>query len=211
MDAARCPVGDNSSTSKCGGSRTAAEVKWNVGKPVAGKSGTTDSEKTASLVAMTKQYAVAGILADPDWPQTNVKMKHKTSDGINPPVWQTLKAAMKGKKGIDFEPPGKKISLGDQRTIPGVSCLDLDRAKSRLSGAGFEPIVSSTRVTSDCPAGTAAGTSPSGRTIKGGIVTIVVSAGKASNDNGGGNGRPGNGPSSGPPSSPGRPPDRPGG
>ena len=25
---------------------------------------------------MTKQLAVAGIMADPDWPQTNVKMKH---------------------------------------------------------------------------------------------------------------------------------------
>ncbi|MTK00455.1 transglycosylase domain-containing protein [Micromonospora sp. CP22] len=214
VDAARCPVGDNSSTSKCGGSRTAAEVKWNVGKPVAGKSGTTDSEKTASLVAMTKQYAVAGILADPDWPQTNVKMKHNRPDGINPPVWKTLKAAMKGKKGIDFDPPGKKISLGDQRTIPGVTCLDIERAKSRISGAGFQPLVSTSRIASDCPAGTAAGTSPSGRTIKGGIVTIMVSAGKADNNDGGGNGRPGTDPSSGPPnppSPPGRAPDRPGG
>ncbi|MDG4794407.1 transglycosylase domain-containing protein [Micromonospora sp. WMMD1082] len=214
VDAARCPVGDNSSTSKCGGSRTAAEVKYQVGKPVAGKSGTTDSERTASLVAMTKQYAVAGILADPDWPQTNVKMKHKPSDGINPPVWQTLKAAMDGKKAINFDPPGQKISLGDQRSIPGVGCLDIERAKSRISGAGFQPLVSSSRVTSDCPAGTAAGTSPSGRTIKGGIVTIMVSAGNGGgdNDNGGGNnGRPSTGPSS-PPSSPSRPPDdRPGG
>ncbi|MFV2099460.1 penicillin-binding protein [Micromonospora sp. LOL_024] len=206
VDAARCPVGDNSSTSKCGGSRTAAEVKWNVDKPVAGKSGTTDSEKTASLVAMTKQYAVAGIMADPDWPQTNVKMKHKTNDGINPPVWQTLKAAMKGKKSINFDAPGQKISLGDQRSIPGVRCVSVDQAKSRISGAGFEPIVSNNRVTSDCPAGTAAGTSPDGRTIKGGIVTIRVSAGNGNRD------RPDNGPSSGPPSSPGRTSDdRPGG
>ncbi|WBB48699.1 transglycosylase domain-containing protein [Verrucosispora sp. WMMA2044] len=211
VDAARCPVGDNSSTSKCGGSRTAAQTKYIVKAPVAGKSGTTDSEKSAALVAMTKQYAVAGIMADPDWPQTNAKMKHNQPDGINPPVWETLRDAMDGKKRIDFEPPGKKISLGDQRTIPGVGCLDLDQAKSRLSGAGFEPIVSSSRVTSDCPAGTAAGTSPSGRTIKGGIVTIMVSAGKPSNNNGGGNDRPGNGSPSGPPSNPGRPPDRPGG
>ncbi|GAB3950930.1 hypothetical protein GCM10027614_52110 [Micromonospora vulcania] len=97
VDAARCPVGDNSKTSKCGSSRTAGNVRSDVGKPVAGKSGTTDSEKTAALVAMTKQYAVAGIMADPDWPQTNVKMKHKEKDGINPPVWETLRDAMVGK------------------------------------------------------------------------------------------------------------------
>ncbi|WP_446211759.1 penicillin-binding protein [Micromonospora sp. IBSANI012] len=177
IDAARCPVGDNSSTSKCGNSRTARQVKTIVNAPVAGKSGTTDSEKTAALVAMTKQYAVAGIMADPDWPQTNVKMKHNEPDGINPPVWETLRDAMKGKERINFEPPGKKISEGDQRSIPGVTCLDLDAAKSRINGAGFEAVVSDVKVPSSCPAGKAAGTSPEGRTIKGGVVTIQVSSG----------------------------------
>ncbi|WP_346537738.1 penicillin-binding protein [Micromonospora sp. DPT] len=177
VDAARCPVGDNSSTSKCGNSRTARQVKAIVDAPVAGKSGTTDSEKTAALVAMTKQYAVAGIMADPDWPQTNVKMKHNEPDGINPPVWETLRDAMKGKERIKFEPPGKKISEGDQRSIPGVTCLDVDAAKSRINGAGFEAVVSDIKVASSCPAGKAAGTSPEGRTIKGGVVTIQVSSG----------------------------------
>ncbi|MEH1055884.1 penicillin-binding protein [Micromonospora sp. CPCC 206171] len=180
VDAARCPVGDNSSTSKCGGSRTARQVKTVVDAPVAGKSGTTDSEKTAALVAMTKQYAVAGIMADPDWPQTNVKMKHNEPDGINPPVWETLRDAMKGKERIKFEPPGKKISEGDQRSIPSVTCLDLDAAKSRINGAGFEAVVSDVKVPSSCPAGKAASTSPEGRTIKGGVVTIQVSSGGGS-------------------------------
>ncbi|MER6595461.1 transglycosylase domain-containing protein, partial [Micromonospora purpureochromogenes] len=179
VDAARCPVGDNSSTSKCGGSRTARQVKTTVKAPVAGKSGTTDSEKTAALVAMTKQYAVAGIMADPDWPQTNVKMKHNQPDGINPPVIETLRAAMDGKERINFEPPGKKISEGDQRSIPSVTCQDLDAAKSRINGAGFEAVVSDVKVPSSCPAGKAAGTSPEGRTIKGGVVTIQVSSGGA--------------------------------
>ncbi|MFG1652925.1 penicillin-binding protein [Micromonospora sp. NPDC049275] len=177
VDAARCPVGDNSTTSKCGSSRTAGVVKGIVDAPVAGKSGTTDSEKTAALVAMTKQYAVAGIMADPDWPQTNVEMKHEQKDGINPPVYETLRDAMKGKPRIKFEPPGQKISEGDQRSIPDVKCQPVDTAKSRINGAGFEPIVSETKVPSTCPAGTAAGTSPDGRTIKGGIVTIQISTG----------------------------------
>ncbi|MBG6101161.1 penicillin-binding protein [Micromonospora vinacea] len=196
VDAARCPVGDNSSTSKCGGSRTAGVVKSIVDAPVAGKSGTTDSEKTAALVAMTKQYSVAGIMADPDWPQTNVKMKHKEKDGINPPVYETLRDAMKGKPRIKFEPPGQKISEGDQRSIPNVKCVSVDAAKSRLKGAGFEPVVSSAKVPSSCKAGEAAGTSPDGRTIKGGVVTIQVSSGGGTpgNTNGTPGGQPGNQP-----------------
>ncbi|MFI6261320.1 penicillin-binding protein [Micromonospora sp. NPDC051006] len=202
VDAARCPVGDNSATTKCGGSRTAANVRGIVGKPVAGKSGTTDSEKTAALVAMTKQYAVAGIMADPDWPQTNVKMGHNVKNGINPPVYETLRDAMKGKKGINFEPPGKKISEGDQRSIPDVKCQSVDTARSRIKGAGFEAIVSDTKVASSCPPGTAAGTSPDGRTIKGGVVTIQISSG------GGGATPPGNQPGNPPGNQPGRPPGR---
>ncbi|MFG2048450.1 penicillin-binding protein [Micromonospora sp. NPDC048935] len=203
VDAARCPVGDNSATSKCGGSRTASVVKGIVDAPVAGKTGTTDSEKTAALVVMTKQYSVAGIMADPDWPQTNVQMKHSDRDGINPPVYETLRDAMKGKDRINFEPPGQKISEGDQRSIPDVKCQPVDTAKSRIKGAGFEPVVSEAKVPSTCPAGTAAGTSPDGRTIKGGVVTIQVS-------NGGGGGTPGN-TGGGTPGNTGRPGGRPGG
>ncbi|MEH1165811.1 penicillin-binding protein [Micromonospora sp. CPCC 205539] len=185
VDAARCPVGDNSSTSKCGGSRTAGNVKGDVNAPVAGKSGTTDSEKTAALVAMTKQYAVAGIMADPDWPQTNVKMKHKEKDGINPPVWETLRDAMKNKPRIQFEEPGEKISKGDQRSIPNVKCQSVDSAKSRLKDAGFEVIVSETKVPSSCKAGDVAGTSPDDRTIKNGVVSIQISSGGAAAPPGG--------------------------
>ncbi|MGC4811264.1 transglycosylase domain-containing protein [Micromonospora sp. DT228] len=203
VDAARCPVGDNSSTSKCGSSRTAAAVKGVVDAPVAGKSGTTDSEKTAALVAMTRQYAVAGIMADPDWPQTNVTMKHEQKNGINPPVYETLRDAMKGKDRVQFEPPGQKISEGDQRSIPGVSCIPVEQAKSRLKDAGFEPVVSEAKVKSSCPPGSAHGTSPDGRTIKGGVVTIQVS-------NGGGGATPGNN-GGGQPGNTGRPGGRPGG
>ncbi|MGW4678792.1 penicillin-binding protein [Micromonospora taraxaci] len=205
VDAARCPLGDRSSSSKCTGA-TAGNVRNDVGYPVAGKSGTTDSEKTAALVAMTKQYSVAGIMADPDWPQTNVKMKHGEKDGINPPVWETLRDAMKGKPKINFEPPGQKISEGDQRSIPDVKCISVDQAKSRLKGAGFEPVVSSTKVPSSCKAGDAAGTSPDGRTIKGGLVSIQVSSGGGAPGNT--DGTPGNPPGNQPG---GRPGGRPGG
>lgn len=192
VDAARCPVGDNSSTSKCRGS-TARVVRGVVGKPVAGKSGTTDAGKSASLVAMTKQLAVAGIIADPDWAQTTHTFNH---DQVNPAVYETLRDAMKGKPAQQFTPPGGKIIDGDQRSIPDVKCQSIDTARSRLRGAGFEVDVDSVPVDSPCPANTAAGTSPDGRTIKGGVVVIQIS-----------NGKGGTAPPSGP-SDPGRPPRR---
>jgi membrane peptidoglycan carboxypeptidase len=201
IDAARCPVGDRSETSRCDGG-TAREVRGVVGKPVAGKTGTTDGEKTASLVVSTKQLTVGGILADPDWAETTYNMEHGI---VNPAVYETLRDAMKGVKGIDFTPPSGKIVLGDQRRIPDVTCRPIDEARSRLRGAGFAVEVRRTPVDSACPPGTAAGTSPSGRTIKGGPVTIEVSNGRKAVPPGGpagtggppggpGGPRPGNGP-----------------
>jgi beta-lactam-binding protein with PASTA domain len=76
----------------------------------------------------------------------------------------------------------------------------VDQAKSRIKGAGFDAVVSTNQVPSSCPAGTAAGTSPDGRTIKGGVVMIQVSSGAGSTP-----------PTGNPPTNPGRPPSRPGG
>ena len=76
VDAARCPVGDKSRPRQVRAARTAGDVRSIVGHPVAGKTGTTDRRRPPHWSSMTKQLAVAGILADPDWPQTNMKMKH---------------------------------------------------------------------------------------------------------------------------------------
>ncbi|HEX6970478.1 MAG TPA: transglycosylase domain-containing protein [Micromonosporaceae bacterium] len=173
VDAARCPVGDRSSTSKCAGG-TASQVRNVVGKPVAGKTGTTDGSKSASLVAMTKQLAVAGIITDPDWAQTTHRFSHYE---VNRAVWETLADAMKGKPAKEFTPPSGKLINGDQRSIPNVACRSVSSAKSRLRNAGFEVVIDRTPVDSSCPAGTVARTNPSGRTVKGGVVNIQISNG----------------------------------
>ena len=80
-----------------------------------------------------------------------------------------------------------------------MKCQSVDGARSRLKDAGFSVVVSDNRIASDCPAGAVAGTSPNGRTIKGGVVTIEVSSGGGSTPNQGNTpGNPGN--------PPGRPP-----
>ncbi|GIM90966.1 transglycosylase domain-containing protein [Paractinoplanes toevensis] len=174
LDATRCPVGDSAQLGSCNGA-TARATRSVVGHPVFGKTGTTDHDKTAALIAGTTKLVVAGYMVNPDWQAHRDRMSH---DIVNPAVYNTLADYMKGKPKIQFKrPESRKIAIGDQRSIPDVECDSISSARSRLDGAGFSVSVGHD-VDSKCPAGTAAGTNPSGRTIKGGVVVIEVSNGK---------------------------------
>ncbi|MFI6079064.1 transglycosylase domain-containing protein [Actinoplanes sp. NPDC051343] len=102
VDAARCPVGDSAQTGSCGGGGTAPQSHGVVGHPVFGKTGTTDSEKTAALILGTTSIVVAGYLADPDWPGTTQHMNHAV---VNPAVWSTVGDYMKDKPSVQFPRP----------------------------------------------------------------------------------------------------------
>jgi membrane peptidoglycan carboxypeptidase len=102
LDAARCPVGDSAQTGSCGGSGTAPQSRGVVGHPVFGKTGTTDSSKTAALILGTTEIVVAGYLADTDWPGTTQHMDHGT---VNPAVWNTVADYMRDKPSVQFTAP----------------------------------------------------------------------------------------------------------
>jgi membrane peptidoglycan carboxypeptidase len=191
LDAARCPVGDSAQMGRCNGA-TARQTKSTVKHPVFGKTGTTDADKTAALIAGTTSLVVAGYLVNPDWPDHRDRMSH---DIVNPAVYQTLGDFMDGKPKEQFkEPENRKIAFGDQRSIPNVECDSIDGARDRLEDAGFDVSIGS-EIDSDCPAGTAAGTSPDGRTIKGGFVIIHPAKAKATTPPPGGPTPPGGPPS----------------
>ncbi|MFG1610936.1 transglycosylase domain-containing protein [Actinoplanes sp. NPDC049265] len=174
IDAARCPIGDSAQMGSCGGHTTASDARGVVGHSIFGKTGTTDNDRTASLIIGTTTMVVAGYLVNPDYQNHPYKMDH---DIVNPAVEKTLRDIMKGKPNAQFKKPkSTKLSLGEQRSIPDVKCVSLAEAKSRLSGAGFNPS-EGTQVASACPAGQAAGTDPTGRTVKGGYVSIQISTG----------------------------------
>ena len=174
LDAARCPVGDSAQLGSCHGA-TAPGTHGVVRHPVFGKTGTTDHDKTAALIAGTTSLVVAGYLVNPDYQNHSDRMSHQI---VNPAVWNTLADYMDGKPKVQFKTPGdEKIATGDQRSIPDVTCDSIDSARDRLEGAGFDVSVGG-EVDSTCPAGTAAGTNPDGRTIKGGVVVIEKSNGK---------------------------------
>jgi membrane peptidoglycan carboxypeptidase len=176
VDAARCPVGDGSSTSRCDSTGTAPYARGIVGKPVMGKTGTSDANWTATMALSTKQLAIAGTMADPDHAQADHWMDAR---GTSVAVAETMRDALKGKKSINFTPPSSKYTSGKHVSIPGnLTCRSVDDARGILHNLGFTVEVNPTPVNSPCRAGTVAGTQPESWTVEDGYVEIQVSNGK---------------------------------
>jgi membrane peptidoglycan carboxypeptidase len=105
-EAARCVTA--SIANGCGGWSTASQVSGAVGRPVAGKTGTTDDTRAAWFVGYTPELAAASFISDPDNPF------HVVGDGnANKPidtVSQTLKEALNGRPVTQFPaPPGSIV------------------------------------------------------------------------------------------------------
>mgnify|MGYP001259220520 CR=1 FL=1 len=109
-DAARCPTGDTPARGSCGGWSTADSVRGTVGRPVAGKTGTTDSDRAAWFVGFTPELAVASFLSDPDSPMNPVGggQSNKPIDAVA----QFLRDALKDEPVRQFNPPSEEISGG---------------------------------------------------------------------------------------------------
>jgi membrane peptidoglycan carboxypeptidase len=68
LDAARCVTGYGAAAGSCGGGGTSPMVYNLMKRPVAGKSGTTDDNRSVWFVGMTPTLTAAGFIADPDNP-----------------------------------------------------------------------------------------------------------------------------------------------
>ncbi|MGC5659281.1 transglycosylase domain-containing protein [Micromonospora sp. WMMD723] len=106
-DAARCPTGDTPAKGSCGGWSTADSVRRTVGRPVAGKTGTTDSTRSAWFVGYTPELAAASFIADPDNP-FNAVGDGQSQVPVNA-VAQTLRDGLKGTPIRQFTPPSDAI------------------------------------------------------------------------------------------------------
>ncbi|HZE38371.1 MAG TPA: transglycosylase domain-containing protein [Stackebrandtia sp.] len=102
-DAARCPTGYGAARGSCGGWSTASSVYGQLGRPVAGKTGTTDSDRAAWFVGFTPQLAAAGFMSDPDNPFDPVG--EGNSQKPISAVVAALKAGLKGQPVEKFTPP----------------------------------------------------------------------------------------------------------
>jgi membrane peptidoglycan carboxypeptidase len=102
-DAARCVTGYGAARGGCGGSPTAAGIATEVGRPIAGKTGTTDENRTAWFSAFTPQLAGSAFVADPD------SAADPAGGGLHPlpkaALGSTFAAAVRGMPVEYFTPP----------------------------------------------------------------------------------------------------------
>ncbi|WP_455565589.1 penicillin-binding transpeptidase domain-containing protein [Micromonospora purpureochromogenes] len=114
-DAARCPVGQQSAYGQCNGG-TASGVDRIVGRPVAGKTGSSEKNATETFVGFTPQVAVAGIAANPDDPSDAVgaAVQSKVIDAVA----RIIRAAVDGQPVRDFTAPSRELAGNPQRPEP---------------------------------------------------------------------------------------------
>ncbi|KXK61246.1 glycosyl transferase [Micromonospora rosaria] len=127
-DAARCPVGQQSSYGQCNGGTATAVNRILDGRPVAGKTGSSERAATESFVGFTPQVAVAGIAANPDDPSDSVgaAVQARVITGVA----EVISTAVEGQEVRRFTPPSRELAGEPRRPTPRPTPTTEDRQNS---------------------------------------------------------------------------------
>ncbi|MDI5940467.1 transglycosylase domain-containing protein, partial [Micromonospora sp. DH15] len=98
------------------GKQLATAVDTIVGRPVAGKTGSSEGAATETFVGFTPQVAVAGIAANPDDPGDAVGSAVQAK--VIAAVARTIRAAVDGQPVRDFTPPSRELAGEVHRPAP---------------------------------------------------------------------------------------------
>jgi membrane peptidoglycan carboxypeptidase len=109
-DAARCPVGQQSTFGMCDGGTAPVVGSLFGDRPVAGKTGSTDNNTTETFVGFTPQIAAAGIAADPNDASDFVGAGVESS--VAAAVAHTMLTGLAGMPAANFTPPSSAIAFG---------------------------------------------------------------------------------------------------
>jgi membrane peptidoglycan carboxypeptidase len=169
---------------------TAAGV-WNMDRPAAGKTGTTNNHNQSWFVGYTPQRAASvwiGNVVVTDSRRQLRTLNHKCfgtygcfgnvfGGTVAAPVWaKIMKAATEGLPIVKFTKPSDKVVNGDFVSIPSVLGMGPTQAADKLTAAGFTSSAGG-QINSSYPAGSVASTDPSGRAMKGSEITLYISTG----------------------------------
>ncbi|MEO3773434.1 transglycosylase domain-containing protein [Micromonospora sp. B9E7] len=132
-DAARCPVGQQSAFGQCNGGTATGVNDILDGRPVAGKTGSSEQNSTETFVGFTPQVAVAGIAANPDDPADSVGSAVQTK--VIDAVARVIATAVKGQPEKAFVAPSKELAGDPRRPVerPTVPQSPQNQNDDRLS------------------------------------------------------------------------------
>jgi membrane peptidoglycan carboxypeptidase len=173
------------------GSGTAAGAAGSVGwtLPMSGKTGTTEANRSSAFLGFTNRYAAASYIYDDSTAPTELcsfPLRQCGSGNLfggNEPArtWFTAMSPIATNFGDIALPPTdpRYVDGAPGGKVPSVAGMNQDTARQRLREAGFQVADQATPVNSSSSYGTVVGTSPSGQTVPGSIVTIQISNGIA--------------------------------
>ncbi|GAA2165857.1 MULTISPECIES: transglycosylase domain-containing protein [Glycomyces] len=179
VSAGRCVVGQNAEGTQCSGNGTAAAYTGGFGRPLFGKTGTADSNRSYWFIGSTPNATTATFVGDPDASFRSNVATPELKISVKEVGVAILKKAVKGLDEEDWPKPTNAMKNGkDLVSIPSIDCMDADDARSRVANAGFEASIAPGQFDSDCKEGEAFSTSMTGSAPKGTPIYILISNGK---------------------------------
>ncbi|MFN6543141.1 transglycosylase/D,D-transpeptidase PonA2 [Mycolicibacterium nivoides] len=173
---------DHSSGTAAG---AASSVGWKL--PMSGKTGTTEAHRSSGFLGFTNQYAAANYIFDDSSSPSGLcsyplrKCGDGTLFGGTEPAltWYAAMSPVADDFGPIALPPTdpRYVDGGPGGEVPSVTGMKVDEARKRLLDSGFRVADRTTPVNSNATKGSVIGTTPSGRTIPGSIITINTSTG----------------------------------
>jgi membrane peptidoglycan carboxypeptidase len=161
-----------------------------IGRPAAGKTGTTNRRVSVWFVGYTPELATAVWAGNPSPPAGGYPLSNRTIGGVfygnvcggclPGPIWrQMMSNSLAGSDVTSFTSASSEVIDGKPQSVPNVSGMSPKKARATLRNAGFVPVVATAPVLSTVPQGTVAYTSPNadGQAYPGQTVTVYLSTG----------------------------------
>jgi membrane peptidoglycan carboxypeptidase len=167
------------------GAPAANAAGWTL--PMSGKTGTTEAHRSAGFVGYTNRYAAVSYIYD-DSPEPSDLCSFPLRKCIEGDLfggkepadtWFTAMTPIAQDFGDVSLPPTdpRYVDGAPSSRVPNVNGMSQESAREELRASGFQVADGVSMVNSKASSGTVVGTSPSGQTIPGIIVTLVVSNG----------------------------------
>ncbi|MFV0495733.1 transglycosylase/D,D-transpeptidase PonA2 [Mycobacterium sp.] len=157
--------------------------------PMSGKTGTTETHRSSGFVGFTNRYAAANYIYDDSptpmdlcsWPLRRCGNGNLYGGSEPARTWFTAFMPIADHFGEVHLPPTdpRYVDGSPAGAVPNIAGLNVEQARQRLREAGFEVAEQPSPINSIARFGEVVGSSPTGQTIPGSIITILTSNGIA--------------------------------